>query len=153
MPITCRAAILKDLPTLLTFEQGIIQAERPYDATLKPDPISYYDLGELIQSEQAEVAVATDGELLIGSGYVLIKEGMPYRTFTHFAFLGFMYVRPEYRGQGVNQLVVEHLRQWSLARGITEARLDVYAGNAAAIRAYEKAGFEASLVDMRMDWS
>jgi len=148
MAISCRTAVLEDLPTLLTFEQGIIKAERPYDETLRPDPISYYDIGELIKLEQAEVAVATDGDLLVGSGYALIKEGKPYRSFTHFAYLGFMYVLPEYRGQGVNQMIVEHLRQWSLQRGVTEARLDVYAGNAAAVRAYEK----ASLVDMRLDW-
>ena len=50
-----RSARPEELPTLKQFEQGIIHAERPYDHTLKPDPISYYDIGELIASPDAEV--------------------------------------------------------------------------------------------------
>ena len=46
--IQFRVANLTDLPILLQFEQGIITAERPFDPTLKPDPISYYNLEELI---------------------------------------------------------------------------------------------------------
>jgi ribosomal protein S18 acetylase RimI-like enzyme len=33
---------------------------------------------------------------------------------------------------------------------VTELRLEVYAGNAAAIRAYEKAGFSQLIAEMRM---
>jgi hypothetical protein len=36
-----RKATIDDLPVLLQFEQGIISAERPFDSTLLPDPISY----------------------------------------------------------------------------------------------------------------
>ena len=62
--ILIRTATQVDLPTLLAFEQGIITAERPYDKTLKPDPISYYDISELIASNDAEVAVAVaDGAI------------------------------------------------------------------------------------------
>ena len=39
-----REATLKDLHTLLEFEQGIIAAERPFDGTLKEGEIHYYDL-------------------------------------------------------------------------------------------------------------
>ena len=40
--ILTRKAILEDLPILYEFEQGIIAYERPYDVTLKSDPINYY---------------------------------------------------------------------------------------------------------------
>ena len=39
---------LKDLDTLLRFEQGVINAERPSDSTLKDGLIHYYDIEELI---------------------------------------------------------------------------------------------------------
>lgn len=39
-----RIATLKDLPTLLAFEQGVIEAERPFDPTIKAGNINYYDI-------------------------------------------------------------------------------------------------------------
>ena len=46
-------------------------------------------------------------------------------------------------------LLIESLRQWALSRNITELRLDVYTTSPRAIRAYEKAGFTALLLQMR----
>lgn len=54
---TVRSAKIEDLEILLSFEQGIIKAERPYDSTLAKDPITYYDIKELILSDKAEVVV------------------------------------------------------------------------------------------------
>jgi hypothetical protein len=69
MTYQIRLATEADLPTLLEFEQAIIEAERPYDPTLKPERISYYDLGELILSPQADVLVATNNCEIVGSAY------------------------------------------------------------------------------------
>ena len=69
MNYTIRPAKLTDLQTLLTFEEGIINTERPYDPTLKPGEIHYYDLGELIMSDLAEVLVAEYAKEVVGSGY------------------------------------------------------------------------------------
>ena len=62
-----------------------------------------------------------------------------------------MFVEPEYRGQRINQLIVDGLIQWSRSKGVYEIILDVYDGNTAAIRAYEKVGFEKNLVQMRLN--
>ena len=70
MDIIIRSAVSSELPILKLFEQGIVKAERPYDSTLKADPISYYDIGEMIASPDTQVAVAElDGEL-VASGYI-----------------------------------------------------------------------------------
>jgi len=148
--IKYRSAQLEDLPTLLKFEQGIILFERPYDVTLKPDPISYYDLKELILSNKVEVHVAEHNNKVIGSGYAKIIDSKPYNTHKQYVYLGFMFVEPEYRGQGVIQKITEALKTWAKANHIFEARLEVYDDNAAAIRAYEKSGFIKNLVEMRM---
>ena len=42
-----RIATLKDLTVLLRFEQGVIEAERPFDPTIKECEIPYYDISEL----------------------------------------------------------------------------------------------------------
>ena len=151
MPLLIRSATPEDLPTLLTFEQGIVKAERPYDHTLKPDPISYYDIGELIASPDAEVAVAElDGEL-IGSGYANKKRSRPYLIPEWHAFIGFLYVSPDHRGKGINQRVLDHLFAWARANNLPEIHLTVYPDNAPAIRAYEKVGFDPYILEMRLN--
>lgn len=62
-----------------------------------------------------------------------------------------MYVEPEYRGLGINKLVMENLIEWSKEQGVLDFYLDVYDGNDAAIRAYEKVGFSKSLVEMKIN--
>lgn len=148
--IIYRSATLEDLSTLLEFEQGIITYERPYDSTLKPDPISYYDLKALIISKHAEVHVAEHNNEVIGSGYAKIIDSKPYNTHAQHVYLGFMFVKPEYRGQGVILSLTEALKSWAKKNNIFEARLEVYADNDSAIRAYEKSGFTKNLVEMRM---
>jgi ribosomal protein S18 acetylase RimI-like enzyme len=148
--ITIRKATLADLPVLKNFEQGVIQAERPFDHTLKADPIHYYDIVELIQAAHIEMVVAeTDGKL-IGSGYARIEQSKHYLKHQAHAYLGFMYVDPEYRGKGVNKKIMETLKKWAITQNITELRLDVYDGNTSAIKAYEKVGFSNYMVHMRM---
>jgi len=149
MPITTRPATPADLPDLLAFEQGIIAFERPYNPTLKPGHISYYDVAAMVASPDIEVIVAEDGDLIVGSGYAKTIMAKEYITPRKQAFLGFMYVRPEYRGQGINQLVIDDLLDWARAQGHSEVRLTVYSENTGAIRAYEKAGFAGLLLEMR----
>ncbi|MEO0527899.1 MAG: GNAT family N-acetyltransferase [Bacteroidota bacterium] len=146
-----RTAALEDLSILLRFEQGIITAERPFDITLKEDPINYYDLRQLILSDESEVVVVEHDSRIIGSGYATIKAARPYLDHKVYAYLGFMYTDAEYRGKGVNRLIVNALKQWSLDRGLNEIRLTVYTDNLAAIRAYEKVGFKQHMIEMRMD--
>lgn len=148
--ITIRTATPADLPVLLKFEQGVIQAERPFDSTLKADPIHYYDIVELINAPHIEIVVAeTDGKL-IGSGYARIEKSKHYLKHPVHAYLGFMYVDPAHRGKGVNRQIIEKLKEWAIAQNITELRLDVYDGNESAIKAYEKVGFSKYMVNMRI---
>lgn len=148
--IVIRQALLTDMETLLLFEQGVIAAERPFDPTLKEGHIHYYDLEELITAPHIELVVAEAGGQLIGSGYARIEETKPFYNHRQKAYLGFMYTLPSHRGKGVNRLIIDALKQWSLAQGITEMRLDVFYNNIAAITAYEKAGFTKNMIEMRM---
>ena len=150
---TVRPATKEDLDTLYRFEQGIITAERPYNETLKPGPINYYDLKEMLHLPHVHIVVALDGNKIIGSGYARIESSKSYLQHAQHSYFGFMYVEPAYRRTGVNQLVIDALKAWSLSRGIYELRLHVYTDNAAAIRAYEKVGFEKHLLEMRMKLS
>ena len=146
--ITIREADLKDLDTLLEFEQGVIEAERPFDSGLKPDPINYYDIEQLIASPDTRLAVAEVDGRLIGCGYARLEDAKPYLKYDRQSYLGFMFVLPDFRGKGVNQLILDDLYSWTLSRRVTEVMLEVYPNNLAAIRAYEKAGFSPYLLQM-----
>ncbi|MEZ5344784.1 MAG: GNAT family N-acetyltransferase [Pyrinomonadaceae bacterium] len=149
--VVVRPARIEEIDTLLEFEQGIVKAERPFDPTLKDGEIHYYDLRELTLSAEAEVAVALiDGEI-VGSGYALIKKAEDFLKHEHYAHLGFMYVKPEHRGKAIIKQILESLRKWAIDQGVTEMRLQVYSENAAAIKAYEKAGFKPHMLKMRME--
>jgi ribosomal protein S18 acetylase RimI-like enzyme len=147
--LTIRTATPDDLPTLRAFEQGVIRAERPFDPTLGPDPLRYYDLEGMITATHIELIVAMLGDEIVGSGYARIERGRPYLNHQYHAYIGFMYVVPQHRGKGIANAVLEALQQWSVKQGITEMQLDVYYENTSAIKAYEKAGFIKHLITMR----
>jgi GNAT superfamily N-acetyltransferase len=148
--IIIRTATINDLDTLLRFEQGVIAAERPFDPTLKPDPIRYYDLEQMITAPHIELVVAELDGQLIGCGYARMENSNPYLRHKQYAYLGFMYVEPVYRGKGINGLILNALSKWALSQNITEMRLEVYVENNNAITAYKKAGFEKHMLEMRM---
>ncbi|WP_298549105.1 GNAT family N-acetyltransferase [uncultured Aquimarina sp.] len=147
-----RAATIEDLPILLDFEQGIVQAERPMDPTLKTDEkINYYDLGDYIKADHTEVVVVeVEGEI-VGSGYGQIRDRKEFFKQSQMGYIGFMYVKEAFRGQGISQQIIQYISDWFAVKGIDEIQLDVYDQNPRAIRAYEKAGFEKYLVRMRMN--
>ncbi len=151
MSYIVRKATLEALPVLLEFEQGLIKAERPMDPTIREGEISYYDVGEFIRSDDAEVYVVEQQGQILASGCVRIKPDRHYLKHSRIGHLGFMFVPEEHRGKGLNGLIIEKLIDWSKSRGLKEIRLDVYQSNAPAIRAYEKAGFSKHLITMRLN--
>ena len=149
--VTIRSATLNDLDTLLEFEKGIMTTERPFDPTIQEGDVHYYDIAYMIVAPHVEVAVAVLGDEIIGSGYVRIEDSKVFLKHKKHGFMGFMYVKPEHRGKGVNQKVITALQQWAILRGVNEFRLEVYDQNPSAIRAYEKLGFTKLLIEMRME--
>ncbi len=151
MEIKIRRANIDEIAILLEFEKGIIAAERPFDETLKEGDIHYYDLAELINAPDAEVVLAIADDKPVGSGYAKILKALPYLKHEYYANLGFMYVKPEYRGKGINRLILNALLSWAKSKDITEVRLEVYDDNQIAKKAYSKAGFKGNLLEMRME--
>ncbi|MDF0715567.1 GNAT family N-acetyltransferase [Muricauda sp. 334s03] len=148
--VNIRTATLGDLQVLLHFEQEIIKAERPFDVTIKEGPISYYDIGEMIKDLKSHVVVAEVNHKIVASGYAISKKARHYLDHELYAYLGFMYTDENYRGMGINALIVDELKQWSQQEGYKEIRLTVYNENLPAIKAYEKVGFKKHIIEMRL---
>src|ERR1700761_6897070 len=151
MDIIIQSATLNDIPTLLEFKQGVITAERPFDSTLIPGTVKYYNLEMFINSPDVELLIAKIDDEIVGSGYArIMKNPKPYFDYLNYAYLGFMYVSPPYRGRGINEMIISELKEWARLQGLTELRLQVYYDNYSAIKAYEKVGFEKHMIKMRM---
>ena len=148
--MTFRPATTGDIGALRQFEQGIVSAERPYDPTLRPEGVQYYDIEAMLRADNVHFIVAECSGRLVGCGFARIENAKPYLSHARQAYLGLMYVDPEFRGQSINGAIVERLKQWCRDQGVTELRLDVYSGNSVALGAYEKAGFRRHMIEMRL---
>lgn len=148
--VNIRPATIHDLPLLLKFEQEIINAERPFDVTIKKGAVSYYDIEAMIQDPQACIVVAEIEKKVVASGYAIPKKARHYLDHEYYAYLGFMYTDQQYRGKGINAMIVDELKTWSESAGFNEIRLTVYNDNLSAIKAYEKVGFKKHIIEMRL---
>jgi GNAT superfamily N-acetyltransferase len=148
--VAVRNATVADLADLERFQRAVVDAERPFDPTLRDGAIEYYNLASLLASAEACFLIATVDEVPVGCGFARLQPAKPFLRYTTYAYLGLMYVEPPFRGRSINRLIVDQLRQWCRARGVAELRLEVYHDNADAIRAYAKSGFQNLLIEMRM---
>lgn len=114
--LSFRPATLDDLPTLLAFEQGVIRAERPFNAIIRtPDldenkaPVHYYDIKALIQRDSSllligELTKELTDELIetdarkkkqakaICCGYIDLRQSKPQHRHLQHGYIGFIYV-------------------------------------------------------------
>ena len=148
-----RKATKNDLPILGIFMDGLVDAERPMDVTIKDGKVVYYDLENFINNDNAVMYVVELNDELVASGYAKINPDREYLKHDKHVYLGFMFVPKQHRGNGYNKLIVNALLLWSKEKNIHEIRLDVYDSNPSAIRAYQKAGFTKHMIQMRMNIS
>jgi RimJ/RimL family protein N-acetyltransferase len=80
--------------------------------------------------------VLDDGAAWLGMALVRREPGEPAA-----AGLYSMWLAPAARGQGATRRLCDACADWAVQRGCAVLRLDVFAGNAGARRAYEAAGF------------
>jgi GNAT superfamily N-acetyltransferase len=145
-----RQAVLSDHDKLLILEQKVVEAERPFNSSIKNGRSKYYDIDKLISEDDSYFLVAEDTGVIVATGYAQIQLSKESLEHESHAYLGFMYVSPEYRGKGLNKRIINRLITWSKDQGVNDHYLEVYSGNSPAIRAYEKFGFEPCLIEMKL---
>lgn len=146
-----RKALAADQDDLLSLEQEVVEAERPFNLTIKAKDAVYYDLQHLLVDECSHLIVAQLNDQIIGTGYAQIRTSKKSLKHNKHAYLGFMYVASEFRGMGINGVIMKNLTDWCKKQGVYDLYLDVYDGNDAAIRAYEKVGFTKCLIEMKIN--
>ena len=148
-----RLAQPDDLPILLEFEQGVIEEERPCNDSIKKTYVNYYDLSAFLADPNTSLQVVEHDGRVVGCGYAQLRPSEAAFVHDRHAYLGFMYVEPAVRGQGINKMIIESLISWSKDKGVHDFYLEVYTENGAAIRAYEKVGFAPVMVEMKLKLS
>lgn len=149
MDVIIRRAKHQDLPILEEFLQELITVERPMDPSLEQVMfIKYYELASFIESNTAELFVATVNGEIVGSGYGDIRQNKAHFAHSNYGYVGFMFVKEDFRGHGISSKVLDAIFDWFRSKGITETRLTVYQENPSAIRAYEKVGYKKNLIEM-----
>ena len=148
--VKIREAVTEDTDYLYRIEQKLINEERPYNASTKETNAKYYEIEKLIADEKTLLLIAEVEKIRVGSGYAQIRKSKNYLNHKNEAYLNFMYVESEYRGRGINRIIVNDLISWSRPKGIRNFYLDVYSGNVSAISAYKKIGFTESLIEMKL---
>lgn len=145
-----RQATLSDVNALLALEQAVVDAERPFNSAIKAQGARYYDIPALITDDDSHLLVAEDNGAIVATGYVQIRQSKPSLEHNVHGYLGFMYVAPAYRGMGLNKEIIDTLMAWAESKQVFDFYLDVYAENRAAINAYEKVGFQPSMLEMKL---
>ncbi len=145
-----RQATLSDVNALLALEQAVVNAERPFNSAIKAQGARYYDIPALITGDDSYLLVAEDNGVIVATGYVQIRQSKPSLMHNVHGYLGFMYVAPTSRGMGVNKEIIDALMAWAESKQVFDFYLDVYADNRAAINAYEKVGFQPSMLEMKL---
>lgn len=145
-----RQATLSDVNVLLALEQAVVDAERPFNSAIKAQGARYYDIPALITDDDSYLLVAEDNGAIVATGYVQIRQSKPSLEHNVHGYLGFMYVAPAYRGMGLNKQIIDALMAWAESKQVFDFYLDVYAENRAAINAYEKVGFQPSMLEMKL---
>lgn len=85
-------------------------------------------------------------------GYALVTVNPASATWREPATIGLvesLSVLPEARGRGIGEALLERVAQELAAIGVHEIRLSVVATNAAALRFYERVGFQPFVVTLR----
>lgn len=149
MTAIIRKATLNELPILNNFLQELITVERTMDNSLEQHKhITYYNISDLITSNDSELYVAVINNEIVGSGYGQIRQNKPHFAHKEHGHVGFMFVKAEHRGKGISKQILNAIFKWFRLRGIIETRLEVYQDNPSAIKAYEKVGFKKNLIKM-----
>jgi GNAT superfamily N-acetyltransferase len=149
MNIIIREAQESDIPILLNLEQELVRAERPFDPTIRKDPVWYYDIPALLADSKSRFVVAENEGEIVACAFGTHKEPRQYLDHDKYAYFGLMVTREAHRGKGINKLLIDDLKAWARKNNLKEMRLTVYDDNFSAIKAYEKSGFKRHIVEMR----
>lgn len=147
-----RKAIIDDLKAIQELNYELFLYEEKHDNTLDMqwphDPAGEHYFKEKIAGQGCVCFVAEiDGKIV---GYLAggITKSESYRTVKKITELENTLVSKDFRGQKIGEQLFAAFSEWSKQNGAEKIKVTASAGNAGAIRFYEKVGFAPYVVNL-----
>jgi ribosomal protein S18 acetylase RimI-like enzyme len=152
--ITIRKARATDLPLLQKFEKEFDRDQRKIVLKERPDlglhmkrapgrtkAFAKWAYG-WIRSKKALVLIAVADSKPVGFCASWIQTNPPASLPKLYGFIGYLFVKQSYRGQGISSMMMEETLRWFAKRKIKDVALTVIEGNIPARAIYRKWGFD-----------
>ncbi len=141
---TLREGVWEDRELVLDLYRALFAHHGARDATLnlvwtESDECRRYISNRL---NHGIVFLAFEGATAIGYLAGAVEDAPTFRNFEKQAELQNMFVRAEYRSQGVGRALVNAFLEWCYARNIKNLRVEVLENNPRAFEFYRELGFE-----------
>ncbi len=150
MEITLRKAAAQDLPILEEFQKKLAVFENSFDrCILKRKDMKAYNLKKMIKSPKVHFLVTKMEGKIIGCGFGEIKKDEEWVAKKYIGYIEFLYVHERFRRKGIGKEIIRNLIAWFKKKGIKDIRLEVYAENKRAMKAYKKCGFQDLIMEMK----
>ncbi|MBQ9544722.1 MAG: GNAT family N-acetyltransferase [Clostridia bacterium] len=141
-----RNAQKEDIPSILSL---LVQVGEVHHK-LRPDlfrsgktKYSAAQLEEIVADPERPVFVCEEDEKVVGHAFCEFIRPSPGGILTDAVtlYVDDICVDEKCRGRGVGKLLFEHVRAFAVLKGCHNLTLNVWAGNDAALKFYEKCGF------------
>ncbi|SDX23268.1 Acetyltransferase (GNAT) family protein [Marininema mesophilum] len=106
------------------------------------------ELGDRAEDENAYIQVYTAPGSDVPIGILFLDIRRDHLTFRNEGYINEIYLSPEYQGQGLSRQILMDGEAWFAEKGISSRQVFVTANNLAAVRLYERLGYQ--VIDYRM---
>lgn len=145
MKANVREATHEDISTLVEFSTQLSQEDgKQHGQAINHDWAQDHGsetFARSIDSSISNILVAEGEGKLVGSLHGYIQYTPSWRS-TPIAIIISIYTNPDYRGQGVGSSLIFAFQSWATEQGATRLAVSAFASNHAAIRFYERHGFQ-----------
>jgi len=105
-----------------------------------------FDQVKKLYNERFEFTAVCDGDSIIGFA------NLYDRQLNQYAFIGNVFIQPDYRGQGLGKLVLQYMIKAAFEKyQFAEVRLSVFSDNKPAVALYKQFGFSEYSQELRTD--
>jgi GNAT superfamily N-acetyltransferase len=154
METIIRKAKAEDLRAVQDLNHALFESDSSSDDTLNLNwP---YEDGEeyfrrMIAGETGVCYVAEVNDEIVGYLAGSIKLEQPSYSTVRRSELENMFVKEEFRSQGIGEKLAKTFLQWSKSSGVAKSFVQAYAPNQRAIAFYQRAGFAPYSVELEID--
>lgn len=146
MSIIVRPATNADAKALFREWQELRAHNAATDARIIPSPVSETEfsagLGELLMRSNAAVFVAERDKDIVGFIRAGVEHNQPDRLPEQYVSVGYLFVDPSCRREGVGQRLFDAVRQWASRQdGVAHFEMTVLSGDGSAEGFWRRQGF------------